>query len=213
VRKLLVLLAILGLLVGADIAARLAADSQLQRRLALEVPDAGSADVSLHSFPFLGRLLFSGHVSGVTAEVTDIQTDDLRVASISVDLDDVRLDRDALLSERVVDLESVGRGTATAEITQGDLSEALGIPVVLSPGSVGVRIAGRTVSVSAAVRDGTLVLSGVSVPLPRLAIPGLPLLPCTPSAEALDGRLELSCRVDEVPPELLREARRRAPSS
>lgn len=213
-RKLLLLLVIVGLLLAAlDVAVRLTVESQLEARLAQEVPQAGSTDVSVHSFPFLLRLLLSGDVSGVSAEVTDLPTDRVTFDVVSVDLDDVRVDRDVLVSDRQIELENIGRGTASAEVTQSELSDALGVPVVLTPGRAGVRVGGATVSASVAVRNGSLVFSGVRVPLPPLRVPQLPLLRCNPSAEVLDGLVRLSCRVDAVPQELLREAQRRLQSS
>jgi hypothetical protein len=193
-----------------DFAARLWAESQLQARLRHSVPEAASARVSIHSFPFVGRLLVAGHVSGVTAEVTDLQAGKLRFSRVTVDLHDVRVDRDALVSERQVDLQSIGRGTASAELTQAELSRVLGVPITLRPGQVSVRVRGVTVSAAVAMRDNSLVVSGLSVPLPRIAVPTLPLLPCRPSAEVVDGSVRLSCSFDQVPPELIREVKRRA---
>ncbi|MDQ4132622.1 MAG: DUF2993 domain-containing protein [Actinomycetota bacterium] len=203
---MLVVLALL--LVAVDVAARLTVESQLRARLAREVPQAQSVDVSVNSFPFLLRLLLAGDVTGVEGHVNELRTDRVTVARVAVDLHDVRVDRDALLSDRQIELESIGRGTASAEFTQPELTEALGVPVVLTPGRFGVQIGGRTLSASVAVRGGSLVIGGVGITLPRLSVPKLPLLACDPSAEVLQGLVRLACDVDQVPQELLRDAQR-----
>ena len=113
------------------------------------------------------------------------------------------LDRTRLFDDRKVVLESLGRGTATAEMTQDRLSEALGVPVTLEAGRVQVRVAGQQVTASASVSDNTLRLTVAGLSVPGLKIPKLPLLPCVADVVILPGRARLTCTVDQVPPELV----------
>jgi len=200
---------IVGLLLVADIAARQAVESQLERRLSREASGADQATVHLDSWPFLGRLALSGRVTKVRATVADVVVSRLRLARISVDLHDVRLDRDRLVGHRQVDLTEVGSGMAVAEITQADLRRALNnVPVVLEAGRIGVSVGGVSVTVRVTVADGVLRLSAGGISIPAIRLPKLPLLPCVTDAEAGPDVLRLSCRLDAVPDELLREVNR-----
>lgn len=201
---------IVGLLVAADVGARQAAEAQLEARLRREASTASEATVHLDSWPFLGRLAFSGRVAEVRASVADVVVSKLRIAHISAELRNVRLDRDRLIAHRQIDLTDVDAGTATAEIAQADLRQALnGIPVILEAGRIGVTVRGVTATVRATVRDGVLRLSAGGVSIPAITLPKLPLLPCVTDAESGPGVLRLSCRLDTVPDALLREVNRR----
>jgi hypothetical protein len=170
-----------------------------------------SSDVTVHidSLPFLGRLLVSGHVSAVKASVHGLTVQRLRFDTIRVDLRDVHIDRNRLVVHRQVDLKDIQRGTATAEITQADLRNALGgIPVVLDQGRIGVQVAGVRTTVTAAVRNNVLRLTAGPLTIPAITLPKLPFLPCVSTVAPQPGRLVLSCTVDQVPVELLRKVGR-----
>ena len=209
-RKLLLLLAVLGLLVVADVGARRAAEAQLETRIRNEVRSADRVRVHLDSVPFLARLAFSGRVKAVRATVDDVAVSRLRFRRVTVDLRNVKIDRDRLLADRQLDLQVIDRGMAVAELSQSALREALGgIPVVLETGRIGVTVAGVSTTVEASVRSGVLRLSAGRLSIPAVTIPKLPLLPCVTDAEAGPGYLRLSCRLNEVPQELLREVNTR----
>lgn len=204
-RKFLVvaLIVVVGLLVGADFAARAAVTHQLENRLRKDVPSATSATVEIDSFPFLGRLAVSGRIATVHAEVTDVAAGPLKLARVTVDLHEVHLNRSALFRRRRVELTSIGKGTASAEITQEELSAELHVPVQLSDGKIGVRAGPLQVSAKLTVQDNVIRLSAGPVSLPALRIPKAPLLPCVANAEILEGRIRVSCTLDKVPDELL----------
>lgn len=195
---------------AADLAGRRAAEVQLEHRIVASSPSVTSASVHIDSFPFLGRLAASGHVSSVRADASDVTVSRLRFSSIHVDLHDVEVDRRRLLSDRQVDIRAVGRGEATADVAQADLRQALGgLPVTLGDGRVTVTIRGVTVAVSATVRDNVLRLSAGPLTVPAITLPKLPLLPCITDAVARPGVLRLSCQVSRVPDELLTRLRSR----
>ncbi len=208
-RKLLLLLVVVALLVVADVAARRAVEAQLESNINREVPSSDRARVHIDSVPFLGRLVFSGRVRAVRASVDDVQVDRLRFSRVAVELRNVKIDRSTLVADRRVDLQTVDRGTAVAELSQGALREALGdLPVTLENGRIGVTVRGVTLTVEASIRDGVLRLSAGRLSIPPITVPRLPLLPCVTNAEAGPGVLRLSCRVNEVPQELLRRVNR-----
>ncbi len=203
-RKLLVLAVVIaGLLVVADLAARSVVESQLAERVEVAAEPQGDTSARISSFPFLARLLASGEVSRVRVATAGVTVEGLTFARLAVDLEDVTLDRDRLLSERKLVLTDLQRGTASAEVTQDELSERLGIPVTLEAGRARVRVAGQTVTATASVTDNRLQLSVSGFSVPSLRIPRLPLVPCVADAEIVPGRVRLSCRVDEVPAELV----------
>jgi hypothetical protein len=192
-----------GLLVVADVAARTVAEGQIRDRVAVAAGPAGPTTAEISSFPFLGRLLTSGHVSRIQVSAADVRVEDLTIAKVALDLHDVTFDRDRLLSDQKVVLSDLGRGTATAEVTAAQLSERLGVDVTLEAGRARVRVAGQTVTATASVSDNTLRLSVSGLSVPALRIPRLPLLPCVADAEILPGRIRLTCSVDQVPAELV----------
>lgn len=199
---LLALLAvILGLLVVADVTAKRLAEEELADRVRARVPEAGSTSASIHSFPFLPRLLASGRVAEVDAAVTDVTVRGLQFASIEVVLRGVELDRRQLVDQRRVVLQSIQFGRVTAEVTDDALSEAFGTPVTLEDGRASVSVRGRRVEAEVAVRDGELVVGGAGISLPGLNVVA-PLLPCVANAEIGDGRVLLTCDVTEIPEEL-----------
>jgi len=205
VRKflLLVLVVVIGLLVVADFGARAAVANQLEKRLRKDVPSATSATVDIDSFPFLGRLAVSGRIAEIHASVTDVEAGPLRLARVTVDLHDVHLDRDALFRSRRAELTSIGQGTATADITQEELSDKLHLPIQLRDGKIGVRAGPLQVGAKVTVQDNVIRVAAGPVSLPALRVPKAPLLPCVANAEILDGRIRVSCTLDKVPDELI----------
>ena len=202
--KLLVLaVVVIGLLVVADLGARQVAEEQIAERVAATEGVQGQARARITSFPFLGRLLASGTVTDLSVSVDDVVAERLRFATVAVDLDEVRVSRDELLSGRRVVLRDVGRGTARADMTQEELSRLVGLPVTVEPGRVSVRVAGRQVTATASVRGNVLRLAVAGAQLPALTIPRLPLVPCLADLELLPGRVRLTCRLDQVPPDLV----------
>ena len=194
---------IIGLLVATDIGVRSVAEAQLRDRVAASASPAGATSARIESFPFLPRLLLSGEMSRIRVSSADVTVEGVTFAHVALDLSEVTFDRDRLLSERKVVLESLQRGTATAEVTQDELSERVGVPIILESGRARVRVAGQMVTAAAAVNNNTLRLSVAGLSIPALRIPRLPLLPCVADAEILPGRIRLTCSVDEVPAELV----------
>ncbi len=203
-RKLLfVAVLALVLLVAADFGARQVAEEQVAERVAATEGVQGRATVEITSFPFLGRLLASGTVTDLSVSVDEVQAERVRFATVAVDLDEVRVSRSELLSERRVVLQDVGRGRARAEMTEQELSRLIDLPVTLERGRARVRVAGQVVTATASVRDNVLRVSVAGIQPPAITIPKLPLVPCVADVELLPGRLRLSCQLDQVPPELV----------
>ena len=203
-RKLLLLAVVVAvLLVVADLAARQVAEEQVAERVAATEGVEGQARARIDSFPFLTGLLASGTVSDLAVSVDDVRTERLRFASVTVDLEEVRISREILLSERRVVLQDVGKGTVRVELTQEEISRVLDLPVAVERGRIRVRVAGQQVTAAASIRDNVLRLQVAGVQVPALPIPRLPLVPCLADVELLPGRVLLSCRLEQVPPDLV----------
>ena len=208
-RWLVALAVVAGLLAVADVGTRLVAQDQLNQRLDRAVPAASETSTDIDSFPFLGRLLASGEVSRLKVRLDRVQAERWRFSSVTADMRDVRVDRQTLLEDRRVVVTGVGRSRAVAEITQEDLSEAVGVPVRLEDGRVVVAAGAVTVRVTPTVANRVLSLGRFALARPNVPIPRLALLPCVSGVEVLPGRLRMSCTFSEVPPELIDRVQRR----
>ena len=193
-------------MVVADVAARGLAEDQLRRRvsarLASRVDANGPVSAQISSFPFLGRLLLAGNISEVDVSVADLTVRGVTFSSVGVELRSVRIDRNSLVQDQRVTLQSIGRGTAVVEISGDEVSRLLGVPVVLEDGRARVRVGAALVDVDARVEGSALVVEAGGISLPVIDIPPLPLVACVSGAEILPGRLRLTCTLDQVPVEL-----------
>ncbi len=120
-RKLVVVGTVALLLLAFDQAARVVAETKLASRAEEAVQESGSADASISSFPFVGRLLASNSITRVQVRVKGGRAGPLRLAAVVVDAHGVELDRQALFSGkvRVDDIES---GTNAEELDSRSLS-------------------------------------------------------------------------------------------
>ena len=184
------------------------AESQLEDRMRAASRQLHEPEVSIRSFPFFGRLLVNGSVARIRARAVNVDAGPLRLATVSVELHDVRLDRNRLIGKRQVDLRSIDKGVAEAEVSEAVLSAALGVPLELTPDSVIVRVRGVRLSGSLRVEDNVLSIAGAGLPALRLTIPDAPLLPCVAEGEVLQDKVRLRCTIDEIPDELVRAASR-----
>jgi hypothetical protein len=182
-------------LLGLDVAARAAAEGQIEAEARNEVR-ASRMDASIRSFPFVPRLAASGTVSEVRFHAQDLQAGELVFPRVDVELYRVRVSRRALRDDQRVELQSISHGRLSAELDAEALSELAGQPVRLpADGSVSARVDAR----------GRLVLTVADrVALPPIRLPRSPLVPCASSVTVLSGRLRVRCDLREVPPALVR---------
>ena len=170
---------------AADVGARELAETELTSRVRARVPSAASTTAEIDSLPFLGLLALSGEIRTATIHIEDVTAASLRWASITVDLEDVALDRGRLLRDRDVVVEDVGRGRVTA---------ILGMSQVL-------RLAGAALAGDVRLEDGVLVVGDV-----RIDLGDVPLMPCVSDLSFVGATVVLTCTFDEVPDELLDRA-------
>ena len=205
-KLLVVLLVLLVVLVVADRAALATASSNLRRRAQESVRNRGEAHARIESLPFLGRLLVSGSIEDVHVRVNRVGGGPLTFASVRADLHRVTVSRSELIRNRRVRLTGLRRGTLTAELTQEEVSRAVGATVrFLANGRASISVRGVRAEAAVRVGNGTLTLRPAGLAALALPIPRAPLLPCaTQSVQVLEGRVRASCTVDRLPSELAR---------
>jgi hypothetical protein len=204
VRKLLIAAAILVVfLVVGDFVAKAYATGQLRDRAQRAVRGATSAGASISSFPFTARLLLAGQVSQAHVRVGPVAAGRVTFTSVAVDLHDVHVDRNHLIRDQQVQLTGLGSGTVTAELSDAEVSRLAGTRVTFLPGRVTVSAAGIELAATVQVTDGSMSLGGLRLPI-KFKVPHAPLFPCDATeAVVVQGAVDLSCSVHDVPPELV----------
>ena len=91
---------LLALIVG-DQAAKGWAESKLAERAAAYYPPGSGSSASIHSLPFIGRLLVSGSVPRVDVNLDDLRVDPVLIRQLSIHVTDVKLNRSDLFHGRV----------------------------------------------------------------------------------------------------------------
>src|SRR5438876_6281464 len=86
---------LLALIIG-DRAAKGWAESKLAERAAAYYPPGSGSSASIHSFPFIGRLLFSGSVPRVDVNLDDLRIQTVLIRQLSIHVSDVKLNRSDL---------------------------------------------------------------------------------------------------------------------
>lgn len=202
-KKLLVALLLLVLAAGlaAELLAPRLVEARIEERVAANTGGQVGVEADVESFPFLPGLATDGRISRLTLTLDELLGQQLPAARASFALEGIQLDRQSLL-EGEVDVRDVDRGTFTVELTERTLSDALGLPVEITPDSIVARPAGASVEADLVVRGGNLVVSvaggqGLRLPLPDD-------LPCEPAVEREEGLVRLTCAFEGLPGVLAR---------
>ncbi len=203
-RRLLFLGVLFAVLVGADVAARGFVEETLNTRAEAEAPPETSVSAAIGGFPFLPRLLLGGEVSRANIHIENIDANGVIVfAEVDIDLLGVQLDRGRLINDRKARITSIEHGTVTATITASALGAALRVPVEMAAGVITVTVLRQRVQVTPQVTNGRLTLTGSLGRAFALPIPVTDFVPCMSEVEVENGRMRLSCEIDDVPAALL----------
>jgi hypothetical protein len=191
-RKLVVAAIVLGglWLVG-EIAAVPFAERQVEQRVAERNRDAATVRADINSFPLVSRVLFTGRVNEADVTLDRVVRSRLTFAEVRFELAGLEVDRAALIRGEAR-VTAIDRGTITATIDGGALSGLAGR--ALEAVGADVRISGRA-----------LLVGPASFQIPS------DLLPCDPEARVDDGRVIVSCTIDEFPETLLEAAQNGGP--
>jgi hypothetical protein len=206
------------LLILGDQAAKGWAESKLAEQAAAYYPPGSGSSASIHSFPFIGRLLFSGSVPQVDVNLDDLKVEAVLIRRLSIHVSDVKLNRSDLFHGKV-HLDDIGQGKIVATIDGVSLAKAIGVDVRFTPGEAEVhkRIQGVDVTAKGKVSvKGNVVtvtptsVEGLNVPPSSLAvsyrIPGVEILPCQADVKVVANGIVLSCAVTDVPAALVQAA-------
>ncbi len=201
-RKLIVAVVIIAVLVVAasivDVVIRHRVEQAVATQIDDQVPGA-HAQVSISSFPFVGRLATSGNVPTLTAHVTGVQAGPVALDTVDVVVHDVKVARSQLVHGKV-QLQSIREAVVTAVVSQASLDHQIGLPVTLGAGSVGV--AGLQVPARLAVVNNRIDIRVAPLPAISVTIPLTTLLPCIGGATLSPGQLTVTCSTHQLPPAL-----------
>jgi len=209
---------VLLLLIVVDQSAKGWAESKLAERAAAYYPPGSGSSASIHSFPFLGRLLVSGSVPRVDVNLDDLRIQAVLIRRLSIRVSDVKLSRSDLFKGKV-HLDDVGSGRIVATIDGPSLARAAGLDLRFAPGEVQVHQTIQGVAVTArgkvAVKGNVVTVTptaveGLNVPASRFAvsyrIPGIEILPCQADVTIVQNGLVVACDVADIPPALIQAA-------
>jgi hypothetical protein len=202
VRRLLGLVLVVALLLCAgDVVARLVAQRQLERRIDRQVAGA-NARVRISEFPFVAKLAAGGRIAKITAHLDHAATGDFVLDRVDLSVTAVRVNRNALLRDRRLQIESIDTGTVTAAMSQADFDRLAGVAVTFGDGVARVTTAGVTVTAHVSIVNNRLRIVAAGIPV-SVPIPALPVLPCLADVRIVPGHLIATCTFPQVPPALL----------
>ena len=196
---LLVLVGIVALLVVGDVAAKHFAESTIADQIHSRVAGVGTVHASIHSFPFVGRLVVQSKVSRLDLSLTDVTGHGIDVARLDVDAEDIELDRSALLGSSHAKINGIGSMTVTATISEATVRALAHADVHLLAGRATVTVAGQTLDATATAENGHLRLAAAKGPALTVPIPDASLLPCQVKVALVPGALRLSCTSSTLP--------------
>ena len=201
IRKLLlvILAAVVALFVLGDVAAKHFAESTIADQIHGHVKGVGSVDASIHSFPFVGRLVVQGKVPRLDLTLTDVTGHGVDVARLDVDARDIELDRSALVGSQHVKIKGLDSMTVTATISEATVRALTKADVRLLDGKATVTVLGKTVDATATVHGGSIRLVVASTPVASLPVPDSSLLPCQVALRITPGALQLACTATTLP--------------
>lgn len=208
-KVLIILLVVLLVLVVAGIAAFFYVDARVEEyaeteaesRIAARVPQASGIDVDIDGSPLLLDVLFSSEIERLVVTVEQVTSPRIEAVDLSLRVDGIALDRDAMLGDRKLVVTGIDRAEVQGFLTQEAVSKATRGEVVFAPGSVTAKVRGRSFAASLKVEGRRIELRAPIPGVPPVVVP-LPdeeLLPCEPEVELQEGRLRLSCTITELP--------------
>lgn len=183
---------------------RVEAEEHAALRLARELPVEGTPRVHIDSFPFVLRVLNDGSVEKLEVSLRSVESAGVRVDEVKLTIDELVLDRDALLDDHEIKLVEIDRATIEAWVSAEDLSRVAEVPVKIEGGKVSVTVRGKEYTGTAKVSKHAVLLLVEGVPPILSPLPSTDLLPCEPDLDVDGDRIHVACSVDEVPPAVAR---------
>lgn len=204
---LLLLAALLGGLAYGDLRLRSLAEEQAEHKLTEALPQARGVEVTLDGFPFTLGVLLDGKVEALHVRLAEVEESGLTAQDLSLDVEEISLDKDALIDDQRLVVTDIGRAKAQGFVGDAAVSKVVGHAVKFSPGKAMATVRGRELEVEASVKGRFVQLASKIPGVPSVTFPLPPgdVLPCKPELELLAGKIRLSCEIDELP-KTLRDA-------
>ena len=181
-------------MIAAEVLVPPLAEERIEDRLAAAGSGARRVEANIRSFPLTTSVLLGGRMRRLDLTLHGVDRGELRFQTLRFELEDVEIDRGALLRGEPR-ARSIARGVVTAVLSTDAVLDAAGAPNLPQTAA-----ALDTLRVS----DGSLVIGGDG-PFPELSVPlHRDLFPCEPAATVVGGRVRLRCTVEPVPGRLLR---------
>lgn len=197
----LLLAAVLGALAYADLRLRGLAEEHAEQQLAQALPQASGVEVTLDGFPFTLGVLMNGKVDALHVKLAEVKEAGLSAQDLSLDVYEISLDEDALIDEQRLVVTDIGRASAQGFVSDHAVSKVVGQTITFSPGKAKATVRGQEIEVKASVMGRVVQLSSGIPGVPAVVFPLPPgdVLPCAPELELLEGKIRLSCSIDELP--------------
>lgn len=167
-------------------------ESTVATRIEHQYPGS-HATVTISSSPYLVRLAVFGTVQNVHAHVTDVPYGRLRLDTVDITANHLKVDRGDLVHGKVK-LDSLSSATITARVSAAELLRAYGLGDLADLGNLATGAKGtvQTQRNQVQVTFGPLSFDFTSTGL----------VPCVGTAEVNAGQVILACTTQSVPPAL-----------
>jgi hypothetical protein len=201
---LVVLAAIVVGLAYADQRLRGMIEQHAEAKIAQTLPQVEGVHVTIDGFPFTLGVLLRGEVEALHVKIDVARERGLEASELSLDVETIMLDKDALIDEQRLVVNEIGKATVQGFVSDAAVSTMVKREVVFEPGKARVEYAGKVIEAHASVKGRMVWLSSNLPQVPPLVfpLPSSDVLPCTPELELLEGTLRLSCSIDRLPPRL-----------
>lgn len=180
---LLSVVVVVAALVGGDLLAKRFAEQRIASAIRDRTSGVADVEATIHSFPFVGRLLVQGKVSELDIALSGIAGHGVDVARLEARASDITLDRGTLVGKRQVQIKGVDTVTLTATITQQLVPLPDGTEVTITNGRLRLPLPGN----------------------PSIPIPDTSLLPCTSTARVQRNAIVMTC-VSRTLPQIVIDA-------
>lgn len=196
-RAALLIVVAVALLLGGDRVASRYASSRTEDAIGDYLAGVAEVDVTIRSFPFVGRLGLAGDVARLDVQLRDVVGQAVSLARVRFDARGVELDRGALVGGDIY-VTDVREVRVAARITEAEVRRLTRADVELGDGRATVSVAGVRLNADVSVVDGTIRL-GVAMLDLRVPLPDPGFLPCAVDARVVEGALLAHCIADELP--------------
>ncbi|MHB1446948.1 MAG: LmeA family phospholipid-binding protein [Acidimicrobiales bacterium] len=205
-------LALVGVLI--ILAAAVAADFGVKRLAEMAMADrarqstgASSASASIGGFPFLYDVFGRGSVDTVDLTLREVPAGtSLTLQSVHVHLVKVAIDRQELIHQHKVTIQSIASGTAAVTISAPELTSATGHTITLtSAGQILVDVGGQQAQATASMGAGDVLdIAVAGVTVVSLDLARNPIVPsCSFSLTISGSAITATCTMTPVPPAVI----------